>query len=726
MRLEYNERYVIEEILRYEQFFGGSSFIEGLSDDSQVEGKLRFVMELFVGVSNKEQEKQEILTEMICSNALSPSAGAYILASFFPDNSYLKSSLTAEYKRIGQKYYDIFQNIYIIVLEEASYTLQNIQIINSSYCVRYKNTPSKWFTGRCAVYTVITGSYDTLADPDFVTPGWDYYCFTDNPDGITSKVWKAVDINECCRDITKGPINRYVKTHPHVLLKDYDYTIYVDGAVKILSDLRAYIGMFSRDSSMLAFPHPSRETIREEAGAIISWKKADPALILAQLDKYYEEGYKDDRPLIYAGCMVRSNRDPLLNKVMEDWWVEIRDVAPRDQMSIGYVCWKNNYTFDLSNLHQAYNPFIKVRSHSENPNKNEVTNDNNIVSGKSNRIERLKKRIEEYRNNNPYDEIDKVSFERMNEAHMTDFSFIAFDQTSVKTLYGKFGMEERTCGFFLNPWCDDPESEIETFVDYILTEMRDDFYHVFIVYARAFDCWPELAMLIKMCYPNCILALYYGDLIKKHRFTPDIAEQAGFDYVFSFDLKDAQDNGVWYLQEPLSNLPGDSQGIKETNDIMFVGEAKDRLSSLISAFEYFEKNGLKNDFYIFRVEDKDMRYRDRITYNKWLEYEDIINIDRASRCLLEIMQGGGSYSPTTRYSEAKLLKKKIITNCPALKDSKDPNVIYFSDLSEVDIERIKEQYIDAGDDIDWEDFFSVSRMISTMADSIIENTKEEG
>ena len=115
---------------------------------------------------------------------------------------------------------------------------------------------------------------------------------------------------------------------------------------------------------MLAFPHPSRNSITDEAGAIIALNKADPMAIRNQLDKYTKEGYNDYRSLISAGCLVRSNRDELLNKTMEDWWTEIRDASPRDQMSLGYVCWKNNYYFDISNIYIYENEFLKILAHS--------------------------------------------------------------------------------------------------------------------------------------------------------------------------------------------------------------------------------------------------------------------------------------------------------------------------------------------------------------------------
>ena len=38
--------------------------------------------------------------------------------------------------------------------------------------------------------------------------------------------------------------------------------------------------------------------------------------------------------------LVRQNHDDKLNKVMEGWWNEIMTRSNRDQLSLGYICWK--------------------------------------------------------------------------------------------------------------------------------------------------------------------------------------------------------------------------------------------------------------------------------------------------------------------------------------------------------------------------------------------------
>lgn len=43
-----------------------------------------------------------------------------------------------------------------------------------------------------AIYTVITGNYDTVKQPQVITPEADYFLFTNNHSIIDAGVWKVV------------------------------------------------------------------------------------------------------------------------------------------------------------------------------------------------------------------------------------------------------------------------------------------------------------------------------------------------------------------------------------------------------------------------------------------------------------------------------------------------------------------------------------------------------
>ena len=58
------------------------------------------------------------------------------------------------------------------------------------------------------VYTCITGGYDNLIDPSYVTEGYDYVCFTDNLE-LKSKVWEIRPLPKETEGLSQVKKQRY-------------------------------------------------------------------------------------------------------------------------------------------------------------------------------------------------------------------------------------------------------------------------------------------------------------------------------------------------------------------------------------------------------------------------------------------------------------------------------------------------------------------------------------
>ena len=151
---------------------------------------------------------------------------------------------------------------------------------------------------------------------------------------------------------------------PWLYMSEYEYTIYIDGSIQIVGDLQRYINTYSKDSSLLASTHPTRQSLKDEVDAIMYYKRnTDYDVLKKQVEYYYSKGYSDQIQMINGGFLIRSNRDEHLKKVMERWWEEVNEWTTRDQVSWGYCCWKNNFTFDLSNINIVQNPYIVLNGH---------------------------------------------------------------------------------------------------------------------------------------------------------------------------------------------------------------------------------------------------------------------------------------------------------------------------------------------------------------------------
>lgn len=176
------------------------------------------------------------------------------------------------------------------------------------------------------VYTVITNNYDTLREPEYITPGWDYVLFSDKY--IESDVW------ECA--VTDKP-NREIKIlgHREMFRKP---CLYVDGSIRIIGDLNEFTR--SIPNWFTAWKHQHRDCVYEEGEAVVRLKRIDPDRVKLQLDRYRSNGFPEKWGLAACGVLFRDFSDPVVRGICNEWWNEFERGVPRDQLGLPYVMWR--------------------------------------------------------------------------------------------------------------------------------------------------------------------------------------------------------------------------------------------------------------------------------------------------------------------------------------------------------------------------------------------------
>lgn len=194
---------------------------------------------------------------------------------------------------------------------------------------------------KIAIYTCITGDYDNLIEPLYCNENIDYIIFTNNTN-ITSKEWK-VKYLENEENLNNVLLNRYVKMHPHKLLKEYDYTIYVDGNIKIYSDLSSYINRIDKKIGLALSMHSTRNNLTDELEACKILKKGNIDKIDAKIKEYLEKGMPNEYGLLEAPVIVTDLHNQVAKKILNEWWDEfyLSDTY-RDQIILPYILWKND------------------------------------------------------------------------------------------------------------------------------------------------------------------------------------------------------------------------------------------------------------------------------------------------------------------------------------------------------------------------------------------------
>jgi hypothetical protein len=224
---------------------------------------------------------------------------------------------------------------------------------------------------RIAIYTSIFGGYDDLIEDQYIMDNVEYICFTDRD--IQSTTWKIIKATPIYNDANRNA--KKYKILPHRYLTEYDWSIWIDGNTKVISDIRSLCS----GASYKVYDHMQcfdrRNCIYEEAQAILNfgeinlqrtpergiknWKD-NPNVIIDQVNRYIREGYPKQNGLTTNGIIVRKHIQPDVIKNMEDWWTEIKYNSKRDQLSFNYIAWKNDFNFIYLNGDIRNNQYFSI------------------------------------------------------------------------------------------------------------------------------------------------------------------------------------------------------------------------------------------------------------------------------------------------------------------------------------------------------------------------------
>ena len=202
--------------------------------------------------------------------------------------------------------------------------------------------------------------------------------------------------------------------------------------------------------------------------------------------------------------------------------------------------------------------------------------------------------------------------------------------------------------------------------------------------------------IAKKYFPDVYFAFIFSDRVtffkKFYKDFPDIdLLKKDFDLVITYNVEDAKkyniilDRPCFPIYKKLSNKLHDY-----SSDVFFVGSEKGRLKQIYDVYEVCKKHKLKCDFYINNVPEEKQKYRDEITYNTKLDYDEVLERVSKTKCVLNIIQDGGA-GITLRDYEALYFNKLSLTNNYALVETElyDDNQIIWLNEFEKKIYKIK-------------------------------------
>lgn len=257
---------------------------------------------------------------------------------------------------------------------------------------------------RIAIYTAIFGDYDDLIAPEGEVLDCDFFCFTDNKN-LKSDLYTIIYTPSVFTDKTRDA--RKIKTMPHLILPDYEYTLWIDSNITFESyDIRSLFEEFLCNHDIAFHSHRVRDCLYLEAKECIRRNLDQASTIVNQIVKYVYEGYPIHNGLVETGVIFRKNTE-IVRKINEEWWGEIKNGTKRDQISINYVLWKSkencfkidenfssNKNFSIKNHRMSKDNSVKEFISREELEKKNLDLENIIASQKFSKLKFCEKELQ--------------------------------------------------------------------------------------------------------------------------------------------------------------------------------------------------------------------------------------------------------------------------------------------------------------------------------------------
>lgn len=221
---------------------------------------------------------------------------------------------------------------------------------------------------KIAIYTCITGKYDSVSEPYVLESNCDYYIYTNNSE-ICSNNWKVIDIPENIKKLQDNIlINRYIKMHPYELFENnYDYAIYIDGNISIISNISSFCEKTSEKLGIALHKHYSKECIYDEMRTCQVVGKGNTEQIKLQEKRYKLDKFPTNYGMYECNVIVTNMNNKNGKKVMESWWEEFENSSSmRDQICLPYCLWKLGYKYEdigIIGKNVFLNPKIRINKH---------------------------------------------------------------------------------------------------------------------------------------------------------------------------------------------------------------------------------------------------------------------------------------------------------------------------------------------------------------------------
>lgn len=182
------------------------------------------------------------------------------------------------------------------------------------------------------IYTCLTGDYDKLEQPLFIHPDYDYICFSDHDGSDGVWTFRRIPIESKSNTVRA----RFPKLQPHVLLQDYDYSIFMDANIRILDQSFYDIVENSIKQGVLfaGLQHPDRKCVYDELCQCYLKDKISTRAAFRHLAFLKRIKMPRFAGLFEANILLRKHNDARVISADDMWWHLFTKYSTRDQLTL--------------------------------------------------------------------------------------------------------------------------------------------------------------------------------------------------------------------------------------------------------------------------------------------------------------------------------------------------------------------------------------------------------
>lgn len=199
-------------------------------------------------------------------------------------------------------------------------------------------------SNKIVIYSCTFGGYDQIKEPLVTDSRFEYIFISDTISDDKNSIWNFIYFDK--RTMGSSESSRYVKMHPHQFFPDAEYSVYIDAKMQITdpSFYNLIIGAIGKNILWGSMQHPDRDCSYDEAVAAVEQLRAPYFKARKQMRYFASCGFPRHYGLTENCVILRKHNDSKVRKIDTEWWaIYARYKTGRDQLSLQFVTWKENF-----------------------------------------------------------------------------------------------------------------------------------------------------------------------------------------------------------------------------------------------------------------------------------------------------------------------------------------------------------------------------------------------